>query len=526
MKLETVTVNRFMGSEAQRFRSFSSANRQSSIVHPVRGDSMPVGWGKITAKEILGPVKGSLISGDPETVLAGINTDSRIIRDGDLFWALRGERYDGHDFALKAIEKGSAGIVAQRSWVQSGWPVKDLDSVVISVDDTLKALGDLAAWWRRQHNLKVVAITGSSGKTTTKEMVAAILELGHRTLKNQGNFNNLVGLPLTLLKLEEGYERAVLEMGMNRPGEIYRLTEIAHPDVGVILNVGMAHLEGLSDLDGVAKAKTELMEKIPSRGLIILNGDDGTLMKRASVFSKQKMTFGLGEGNDVRAVNIRDNGPEGITFDLQYRDNSWPVRVRVPGLHNLGNALAAAAVGLSLSEPPENIVKGLDMFSGIKGRFRMVSLSKGITLVDDTYNANPSSLGAALASVSSLVNEGGKIIVGLGEMLELGDATIHAHREAGRKVAEIGAYFFFAMGEHAGDMIEGARIAGMPENRLKIVETHDQMVKGIIDTLTAGSLVFLKGSRKMELEKVTEGLSNDEGRMTKDYRMTNDGEAK
>ncbi|MBW1781204.1 MAG: UDP-N-acetylmuramoyl-tripeptide--D-alanyl-D-alanine ligase [Deltaproteobacteria bacterium] len=479
---------------------------------------MPVGWGTITVREILGPIGGTLISGDPETVLAGINTDSRTTRDGELFWALSGEKYDGHDFTLMAIEHGACGVVVQGSWLRTKWADADAyrsafpSQAIISVDDTLKALGDLAAWWRRQHTLTVVAITGSSGKTTTKEMAAMILALGKKTLKNQGNFNNLIGLPLTLLTLNTEYDRAVVEMGMNRPGEISRLTEIAAPDVGVILNVGMAHLEGLSNLEGVAKAKCELVEKMSSEDLMILNGDDEPLMKRASLFSRQKITFGLGEGNDVRATDIRDDGPQGTRFNLEYRGNQWPVHVTVPGVHNLKNALAAAAIALSLDEPPQHIQKGLKRFSGVKGRFQVSALSQGITLVDDTYNANPSSLRAAIQSVRSLVKNGGKIIVGLGEMMELGDAAIHAHREAGRTVAKGGAYAFYAMGAHAREMIQSARRAGMPESRLKIVQTHDEMVKEIRDTMTEGDLIFLKGSRKMELEKVVEGLRSGERR--------------
>jgi len=475
---------------------------------------MPVEWGAITVKEILNPIGGTLISGVPETVPAGISTDSRNIGEGDLFWALRGETYDGHDFALKAMEKGASGVVVHGAWVQSEWRGNGLgahffafsDRAVISVEDTLKALGDLAAWWRRRHRLKVIGITGSSGKTTTKEMTAAILELGNSTLKTQGNFNNLIGLPLTLLRLTRDHECAVLEMGMNRPGEIARLTDIAGPDVGVILNVGMAHLEGLSDIDGVARAKTELIERISLNGLMILNGDDVALMKRASLFSKPKMTFGLAKGNDVRGAHIRQEGTEGTRFSLQYRGNTWPVHVRIPGVHNVVNALAAAAVALSLNAPTGHIIEGLRSFSAIRGRFEVISLKGEVILVDDTYNANPSSLGAAIASVGSLVKAGGKIIVGLGEMLELGDASLAAHRDAGRRVAEGKAEWFFAMGDHARDMIEGARTAGMHQGRLKIVKTHHEMATEIGHVMSAGDLVLLKGSRRMQLEKVVEGL--------------------
>jgi len=475
---------------------------------------MSVGWGNITVKEILDPINGALISGVPETVLTGISTDSRTAREGELFWALVGEIYDGHDFALKAAEKGAAAMVVDRKWVHSKGAGKRLDSVrsrfpdraIISVEDTLKALGDLAAWWRRRHHLKVVGITGSSGKTTTKEMTAAILGLGHRTLKNPGNFNNLIGLPLTLLQLGREHSCAVLEMGMNHPGEIARLTDIADPDVGVILNVGMAHLEGVSDLDGVARAKTEMMERISPKGLMILNGDDVPLMRRASSFSMPKMTFGLGKENDVRGTSIENEGPGGTRFSLEYRGAAWPVRIRIPGTHHLKNSLAAAAVALGLDEPAENIIKGLAGFSAIRGRFDVMSLEGGIILVDDTYNANPSSLGAAIESVGTMVAHGGRIIVGLGEMLELGDAAISAHREAGRKVAEGGASRFYAMGAHARDMMEGALAAGMPEDRLKIIETHDEMVKEIGQVMSEGDLILLKGSRRMQIEKVVEGL--------------------
>jgi len=230
---------------------------------------MPAAWGKIAAGEILSPTNGNRVSGNSETVLSGISTDSRSIKPGELFWALKGERFDGHDFALKTIGLGAAGILVQKDWwnseVATKRPSNSRIPLIITVNDTLKALGDLATWWRQQHNVRVVAITGSSGKTTTKEMVANILEQGSGTLKNQGNFNNLIGLPLTLLQLEERHQNAVLEMGMNRPGEIGRLTEIADPDVGAITNVGMAHIEGLGDLQGVAKAKQSLLKKFPRK---------------------------------------------------------------------------------------------------------------------------------------------------------------------------------------------------------------------------------------------------------------------
>jgi len=472
-------------------------------------------WGEINVGEILFPTAGTCISGDRETPLAGLSTDSRNIRRGELFWALKGERFDGHDFVSKAIEKGAAGVVIQRGrWNSESRNKacfripgsKSQIPLVVEVDDTLKALGDLAAWWRRSHNVRVAAITGSAGKTTTKEMTASILELGKSTLKNRGNFNNLIGLPLTLLKLKASHRNAALEMGMNRRGEIGRLTEIADPNVGVITNVGMAHLEGVGDLEGVARAKTELVEKISPKGKVILNGDDSLLMKSAAPYKREVITFGLGEKNDVRVTDIRDSGRKGTLFSLRHKDRSWAVKLPVPGLHNVLNATAAASVGLCLNEPPEHILEGLRLFEGVKGRFVTSLLRQGAILVDDTYNANPSSLKASLASLRSLVKTGGRIIVGLGEMMELGDAAAAAHVQAGRRVAELGPYRFFAMGEHATEMVKGALESGVSSSRAQVVETHGEMAKGIGEGIREGDLIFLKGSRKMGLEKVVERL--------------------
>lgn len=468
-------------------------------------------WGEITAEEVLAAVSGLRISGKHKTQLAGISTDSRSIRPGEIFLALKGELYDGHNFVLKSVERGAAGIVVQENyWSKESAEGKGVfrNVVAITVADTLKALGDLAGWWRRQHEAQVVAITGSAGKTTTKEMTATILELSNSTLKNHGNLNNLIGLPLTLLRLEKGHEKAVLEMGMNRPGEIARLTEIANPHVGAITNVGKAHLEGLGDLEGVARAKVELVEKISSGGKVVVNGDNALLLKTASKFRKELTTFGLGRKNDVRASNIQNLGRKGVLFDLEYSDGVRPVRLRTPGLQNVSNALAAASVCLCLNEPVENILDGLGRFEGVKGRFMVRSLPGDIVLVDDTYNSNPSSLTAALESIEALVHEGMKIIVGLGEMMELGDAAEKAHREAGRKIAKFAPDCFSAIGEHARDMIRGAVEAGMAKRKVKMAENHDEMLRIIRDEMSEGCLIFLKGSRKMTLEKVVEGLKS------------------
>ena len=402
------------------------------------------------------------------------------------------------------MNQGAVGVVIQKNHTLR-LPRPD-GVAVIAVDDTLKALGDLAAWWRQQHRARVIAVTGSAGKTTTKEMTARILAMGGSTLASLGNFNNLIGLPVTLLQLETGHKNAVLEMGMNRQGEIARLTEIADPDVGVITNIGMAHLEGLKDIRGVAGAKAEMVEKISSGSRVLLNGDDKHLMQATARFRKATTTFGFDRNNEIRGTNVRNAGLAGSSFSVTYRGESISVRLRVPGLQNVSNALAAAATALLLHESGEHIVEGLEAFRAVPGRFSPVALTEGITLVDDTYNANPSSLKAALESVAAMANRSGGILVGLGEMMELGDAVVPAHIQAGRLVAEAGATCFVAMGAHAREMVKGAVESGMDPAVAGTAHTHDEMVERITARIKPGDLIFVKGSRKMDLGRVADGI--------------------
>ena len=409
-------------------------------------------------------------------------------------------------FVDAAIRQGAAGAV-----IETGR--KDLASsshgaTVIEVPDTLYALGALAAWWRHQHRALLAAITGSMGKTTTKAMTSAILGLGGKTLSNEGNFNNLVGLPLSLLRLEEAHGAVVLEMGMNRRGEIARLTEIADPDVGLITNVGRVHLEGLGDIYGVARAKVELVEEMSEQGTAILNGDDEILMKAAAPFLRKSMTFGLGPKNDLQGRNVRDLGRDGLLFDLCYRGQSVPMRLRLAGRHHVMNALAASAIAISMGETFEHISEGLSGFEGIKGRFTITNLPVGAVLVDDTYNSNPSSLRAALQHLRSLVPEGGRLIVGLGDMLELGHETGPAHLEAGEMVANLGVDLFLALGEHAELMIQGAVEHGLARTRTARVSNHEEMVRLLQAEIHKGDLIFLKGSRRVGLDRVARGLRN------------------
>jgi UDP-N-acetylmuramoyl-tripeptide--D-alanyl-D-alanine ligase len=459
---------------------------------------------RMTAGEILVPIKGSLLRGSRDRSFSGISTDSRTVGKGQLFWALKGETFDGHDFVKEAIKKGAAAVVVNKDWT-SDLPANTRASL-IGVSDTLKALGDLARQWRRLFKAPVAAITGSSGKTTTKEMTSAILALEGATLKNEGNFNNLIGLPLSLFLLEKSHRFAVLEMGMNRPGEIARLTEISDPDIGLITNVGQVHLEGVGSIEGVARAKIELLDKMAPRALAILNGDDRVLMQAAAAFRKKPVTFGQGLQNPVRVEKIRNLGREGFSFDIRWKGKAFSVRLRVPGFHNVYNALAAAAIALSLDLSIDRIQEGLRNFEGIKGRFKVVPLPDGSILIDDTYNSNPSSLRLSLASLKGLAPRGRKLIVGLGEMLELGKETEARHVEAGEMVADSGADWLVALGEHGPEMIRGALDKGFPRRRAIRVKNHKEMGSKILEVMKPGDLVFLKASRRIGLDRVAERL--------------------
>ena len=459
-------------------------------------------WKDLTLREFMMPVNGLLISGDPDIAVSGISTDTRKIRNGEMFIALRGDNFDGHDFIHNAELKGAASIVIDD---ETKVPV-DTKASVIKVENCLQALGDFAGFWRHQHNAKVVSVTGSMGKTTTKEMTACILEAGGETLKNDGNFNNLIGLPLTLLRLDAGHKRVVLEMGMNHFDEIRRLTQISDPDIGVITNVGPVHLEGVYDIQGVARAKTEMIEEIRPESRVILFGDDETLMRRASRFNRDFFTFGLGPENDVTADSIESLNTGGMKFRLKFRDGFIPVELHVTGKHNLVNSLAAASVAICMEEKFQNIAEGLVRFKGVKGRLITDVLPDDILLLDDTYNSNPSSLKAALDVAKETAGRERRIIVGLGEMLELGDETVRAHIQAGKMVAETGAGFLFAIGVHAQQMLKGAIEAGFPHERAIESKSQRHMSEQMNDVIERGDLVLLKGSRMMGLEKVVQAL--------------------
>jgi UDP-N-acetylmuramoyl-tripeptide--D-alanyl-D-alanine ligase len=428
----------------------------------------------------------------------GVTTDSRTATPGTLFFALRGPRYDGHDYVGAALQKGAGAAVVEHP------PVGIDPRLLLRVPDALHALGDLAAWTRARYPVRVVAVTGSNGKTTTKEMIAAVCQAakvgpsGTGILKTEGNLNNLIGLPLTLLRLCGDEAVAILEMGMNQPGEIARLTEIAQPKVAVITNIGPVHLAGVGGtIAGVAAAKGELFAGLSADAVIAVNVDDEWVQRVAGPFRGRKITFG--RTGEISARGVTDLGTDGVGFDLVIGAQRTPVRLRLLGLHNVSNALAAAAIGHALGCDSAAIAQGLEQTQAVHMRMQIQHLPNGITVINDAYNANPSSVGAALEALTRLP---GRRLVVLGEMRELGDESRRAHLEIGERAASLGVEYLFLLGEYADAMADGARAGGLPDDRVHVCRSHAEVAEAVVAGWRPGDTVLVKGSRGMEMEEV------------------------
>ncbi|MFZ3065713.1 MAG: UDP-N-acetylmuramoyl-tripeptide--D-alanyl-D-alanine ligase, partial [Nitrospirota bacterium] len=462
---------------------------------------------KITWDEIIKAVNGKVVYGQPEGAFSGVSTDSRSIKTGELFIALTGENFDGHNFVETALQKRACGAIVRGPWSVAGGQQKRLTGFIVEVEDTLRALGDIARLWREKHPIPVVAITGSNGKTTTKEMVALILSQKFRVLKTEGNLNNLIGLPLTLLKIDDSHDVAVLELGMNTFGEIKRLSEICKPDIALITNVGSGHLEGLGSIEGVAKAKGEIVEGLKADGTFVLNADDPYIREIAKGWKGNLVTFGLKSLDaDVKTL-LTDYSccyGSGVAISMHLKEKPLSVKLMGLGLHNIYNATAAAAVGLAVGIDPEEIKKGLEGWRPFKGRFELHRLDCGVNLIDDTYNANPNSVAMALKTLADVKGAGRGIAV-LGDMLELGAHAEAAHYEMGKKAASTGVDCLFLMGPiSSAHTSRGARDGGMDEGQIVICSDYKDVSGRVNTILTGGDWVLVKGSRGMAMEKVVE----------------------
>ncbi len=434
-----------------------------------------------------------------EAAFTGVTIDSRKIHEGDLFIALRGDRFDGHDFIQKALTGGATAAVVEQSWLagQKKRAVRGLP--LIPVLRTLTALQVLALYHRRRLGLPVIGVTGSNGKTTTKEMISAILGTRFRVLRSEGSLNNHIGVPLTLLRTRRTHEIVVAEMGMNHAGEIARLCEIAEPTAGVVTNVGSAHLEFFDGLEGIAKAKREMVEAIGPHGFVVLNGDDPRVAAMSGSTEARPITFGFSDGVDVRGEIIEFVG--GI-FPLFRYNGGTPIRMWVPGRHNVANALAAVAVAQAMGCTPEEIQDGLESYRGVKWRTEVIKRG-GIVILNDAYNSNPVSAAAALALLRDWSNSRPlRRVAVLGDMLELGEESGNLHALIGREAFECGVELLVAVGEHADEIADGARSAGMSGDSILLTGTADAAWDILDGRILKDDLVLLKASRGVGLERL------------------------
>ncbi|MGB8990503.1 MAG: UDP-N-acetylmuramoyl-tripeptide--D-alanyl-D-alanine ligase [Desulfobaccales bacterium] len=460
-----------------------------------------------TIPEILAVTGGALKQRGAWDTFCGVSTDSRTCQTGALFIPLTGERHDGHEFIPGALRRGARGVLVEEKILRTAEvgaglkpaPTAPPETTVIAVRDALTALGDLARAWRARFRVPVVGITGSCGKTTTKEMIAAVLASAFQVHKNRLNLNNLIGMPLTLLELEDSHEAAVVEMGMNAFGEIQRLTQIAAPTIGVLTNVHPAHTEGVGDVAGVARAKGELIGALNHGARLIYNADDPWVACLAQNFRGPRLGFGLNAGADLRARERQNRGRDGQAARLSLAGQNWPLILPAPGLHMLYNALAATAVGLVLGLAPEATAAALGGFRAIHRRSQVVTLGSGVHLLNDCYNANPGSMAMALSTLMELRDQG-RTAAALGDMLELGGGAASEHRELGRRAAHLGLDILVIYGNLREAVADGAREAGLAPDRIFPVESRAEGARILQELLAPGDWLLVKGSRSMHME--------------------------
>ena len=433
--------------------------------------------------------------------IKGVSIDSRNIKEGELFIALKGDRFDGHDFVPDAIKKGAWGALVERTALENRFSLLSGLKNILPVEDTLHALQEMAQMHRGKFSIPLVGITGSNGKTTTKEMLAGILKHKGPVLKNEGNLNNHIGVPLTLMKLTGRHRAAVVEMGMSAAGEIDLLARLVNPTVGVITNIGPAHLEFLGSLDKVAEAKGELLDNLKSDAAAVLNADDPYFGMLKNKFSGRIISFGIKNKAEVVAAEIQEDLHH-TDFTLTNRGASLKVRLRTVGTHNIYNALAAAAAAIAAGAPLAAVKPGLDDFVPVAMRSEVREIG-GRTVLADCYNANPSSMDAAIRTMVSLAT-GRRSIAVLCDMLELGASAADAHREIGRTAARSGVDIVITYGPLAKDIGAGARDAGMPKDRIFNAATIAIAAQLIKKLSNPGDVVLIKGSRGMKMEKILE----------------------
>jgi UDP-N-acetylmuramoyl-tripeptide--D-alanyl-D-alanine ligase len=456
----------------------------------------------LTAREIIEATAGRLLEGcGVERFIHSISTDSRTIKSGELFIPVVGEKHDGHNFIKDALDKGAAGaLLAEDREVPSDYP----DRVFVKVADTTKALGNIAAAYRRRFNITVVGVTGSNGKTTTKEMIASVLSTRFKVHKSLGNLNTEVGLPLSVLELDSSHQASVVEMGMNRSGDIAWLSRIAKPTIGVITNIGEAHIGYLGSRRNIALAKWELADSLPSEGVLILNADDPYLWALREKARCRVITYGVKNPKaDIRSAPPDEEGG-GIRFALA--DRSLQALIPIAGCYNIYNALSAVAVGRFLGLGPDSMKRGLENFRPVAKRME-VSEVRGILIVNDSYNANPTSVKESLHWLAS--SRRSRKIALLGDMLELGRLSARYHRQIGKAAAAVGLHILVAVGKYADYVKKGAVEGGIGDDRVHTFAHKSHLAGWLAGMLKEGDVLLVKGSRGMEMESVVWELTKE-----------------
>jgi UDP-N-acetylmuramoyl-tripeptide--D-alanyl-D-alanine ligase len=460
----------------------------------------------LSAAEIAAATGGQVTSGSPLQRIERWSIDTRSMAAGDLFVAIRGDRFDGQEFVAAALAAGAAGAVVTATPALPEAGKAGPAPLLIQVADTTRALQDIAREVRRRSGAKVVAITGSAGKTTTKEMTAEFLAAKYSVFRNRGNLNNHIGLPLSLLELRARPDVAVVELGMNRAGEIRTLVGIAEPDVRVWINVGDAHLGFFESADAIADAKAEILEQARAGDLLVINADDVQIQARSRMFAGRTMTFGLSGAADVRASRVRHRGLDGMAATVTTPAGTMEIETPLLGIGNLLNLLAATAVAVEMGVPAAAIASRAATMKPASKRGELSRLPGGITLVDDSYNSSPAALKTSLATIAAATGSARKIAV-LGEMLELGAHADRLHAECGRAAAAAGLELLIAVGgDPAKVLADAARAAGMDAAAVIHVGTSAEAADLAMQRVRPGDLVLVKGSRGIRTDVVVERL--------------------
>jgi UDP-N-acetylmuramoyl-tripeptide--D-alanyl-D-alanine ligase len=461
-----------------------------------------------TAALVISGTGGELLSGKPEFTFSGVSIDTRSLQPGDLFFAIRGPNNDGHRFVETALEKGAAGSVVDESYsLPSPCPE---GKFLLRVNDTHKALKDLAGVVRLRWAGSLVAITGSMGKTTTKEFAAQVLESEFSIYRSPGNLNNLFGLPLALFGLREENRIGIFEMGMSAPGEIAEMCRIARPDIGIITNVAPVHLQFFPSVDAIAEAKGELAAGLPADGLLIYNRDDVRVRKIAESFKGEILSIGFEEGAAVQARGPRITGLAETRFELVIEGKSREASIPLAGSHFVRNALPGIALAIHFGVPPERIREHLNHLHQASMRGQVLQLERGFTIIDDSYNSNPQALMQMIETLCRIPEFGRRILVA-GEMLELGPAAEELHYGCGRHAAECGVDLVVAVRGLAREIARGAAEAGLSAGQVKYFDDPSAAGEFLEKTAAAGDLILFKASRAVQLEKAVRHLQNRAG---------------